>query len=132
MTILSASSSGYTFFGSSSAIGNKTKKINSGSAGGTFQFTSVGIGDTIVLPHAIVEATGNVLESMTSSIISRDENTKVFDELDLEIALMSDQEVLNAVLASAGAWADRDDLDELLDRSDRIDELYASNTDTSV
>ena len=72
------------------------------------------------------------MESMTSSIISRDENTKVFDELDLEIALMSDQEVLNAVLASAGAWADRDDLDELLDRSDRIDELYASNTDTSV
>lgn len=50
------------------------------------------------------------------------------DEIDAEIARMSDDELIKAVLASAGSWADRNDLEFILDRSDRIDDIYASDT----
>lgn len=48
-----------------------------------------------------------------------------FDDLDREIALMSNEEVIAEILASAGMWSDRDDLDDIMDRTDRIEELYA-------
>jgi hypothetical protein len=77
----------------------------------------------------LFDAAGSIFMPITSNTIQPAE-LEYYDELDAEIAQMTEEEILRAVAASAGMWADRDDLDLLLDRSDRIDDLYASYPET--
>lgn len=116
-----------------SSSNKKTKVLRSKSTGMTPQWMIFSDSATISLPQTFAAA-GSVSTAMPvkkplvkdSSVT--DASFEELDEIDAEIARMSDKEIIAAVLASAGSWADRDDLDFILDRSDRIDELYASDT----
>lgn len=70
-----------------------------------------------------------------TEVAYKDPETEM-DIEDIEITRMSDEELLAEVMALSGIWADRDDLDEIMDRRDRIDELYApydsESPDTSI
>lgn len=78
--------------------------------------------ENIITLSSIIDTAGRFtpMVSTTSTITGQ----QTFDELDIEIANMSEEEILSAILASAGAWADRADLDDIMTRRDRIDELY--------
>ena len=74
-------------------------------------------------------------QSLFININSMPATTGLIEDEDREIAAMTDAEILTAVRAMAGAWADRDDIDDnwLKDsRSswyDRLDKFYEEQTD---
>jgi hypothetical protein len=105
-----------------------TKSISTGTASG---WMALDESATIELLE-ITKTAGSIDPAMSRVDLPVEE----LDEIDAEIALMSEREIIEAVLASAGTWADRDDLNGILDRRDRIDELYApyipNDPDTSI
>jgi hypothetical protein len=107
-------------FRRSSSAGKSAPMASSSSAGTPWGWIVVDENATIDMPQIRTTA-----GSMFSSVPNTDPLAEELDEIDAEIAIMSESEIMEAVLASAGAWADRDDLDGILDRRDRIDELYA-------
>jgi hypothetical protein len=107
-------------FRRSASAGKNAPVAKSSSAGTPWGWIVVDESATISMPQMRTTA------GSMSSVPQTDPLAEELDEIDTEIALMSESEIMEAVLASAGAWADRDDLDGILDRRDRIDELYAS------
>lgn len=119
-----ATTSNWTTFRVSSTENKKVPVSDEKSSGTILEWMVFGASATISLPQTSTAA-GSVSETMPVKFYG---GPVELDEIDAEIARMSDEEIVAAVLASAGMWADREDLDFILDRSDRIDELYASDT----
>ena len=96
----------------------------SGSSG-TLQNWSGAVESATMNPLLFFSATGSIIMPFkNASVLDHEPEPEYFDDLDREIALMSDEEILEAVMDSAGMWADRDDLEEVFDRSDGLEELY--------
>lgn len=79
----------------------------------------VGASATMMTYSSFTTETGSI--DMSPNTL---DNDLIDPEEDALRRSMSADEVVKAVMALEGVWADRDDLDVLLDRSDRIDHLY--------
>jgi len=83
---------------------------------------------TIISPFTSTTNDTGSVDMASRTPISSD----LIDPEEEAIANMSDEEVLNAVMALEGIWADRDESDLIADRSDRIDKLYGPADDSKA
>jgi len=106
--------------GKSSRNVKSVEPVNSRASGIMAHWMFSGENTTIVDSLRITNASGSVLEYISKTL-----PVDIIDPLDLEISRMTTEEVIDEIKLLAGTWADRDDLDYILDRRDRIDEIYA-------
>lgn len=125
-----SSAKSWRAFSQSAAAKNKASWLKQQSAGFVTGMIESGSNDATIAMTQLSNASGSVVIYMSQIPGKATEyEPEYFDDLDREIAQMTDSEILALIKSGAGMWADRDDLDDLMDRSDRMDRLYGYTSD---